>query len=91
MTFGNSCVTLKKAGDGYMEITKTIKKVMIDKDIQVGELADKYVISRQNFSRILNAGDRNKIETLIKIADLLDCNVEITLIDRETGKKYTCE
>ena len=66
-----------------MEITKTIKKVMIDKDIQVGELADKYVISRQNFSRILNAGDRNKIETLIKIADLLDCNVEITLIDRE--------
>lgn len=91
MTFGNSCVTLKKAGDGYMEITKTIKKVMIDKDIQVGELADKYVISRQNFSRILNAGDRNKIETLIKIADLLDCNVEITLIDRETGKKYNCE
>jgi DNA-binding Xre family transcriptional regulator len=91
LTFGNSCVTLKKAGDGYMEITKTIKKVMIDKDIQVGELADKYVISRQNFSRILNAGDRNKIETLIKIADLLDCNVEITLIDRETGKKYNCE
>lgn len=91
MTFGNSCVNLKKAGDGYMEITKTIKKVMIDKDIQVGELADKYVISRQNFSRILNAGDRNKIETLIKIADLLDCNVEITLIDRETGKKYNCE
>ena len=91
MTLGNSCVTLKKAGDGYMEITKTIKKVMIDKDIQVGELADKYVISRQNFSRILNAGDRNKIETLIKIADLLDCNVEITLIDRETGKKYNCE
>ena len=91
MAFGNSCVTLKKAGDGYMEITKTIKKVMIDKDIQVGELADKYVISRQNFSRILNAGDRNKIETLIKIADLLDCNVEITLIDRETGKKYNCE
>ena len=74
-----------------MEITKTIKKVMIDKDIQVGELADKYVISRQNFSSILNAGDRNKIETLIKIADLLDCNVEITLIDRETGKKYNCE
>ena len=36
-----------------MEITKAIKKVMIDKDIQVGELADKYVISRQNFSRIL--------------------------------------
>ncbi len=32
-----------------------------------------------------------KIETLIKIADLLDCNVEITLIDRETGKKYNCE
>lgn len=91
MTFGNSCVNLKKAGDGYMEITKTIKKVMIDKDIQVGELADKYVISRQNFSRILNAGDRNKIETLIKIADLLDCDVEITLIDRETEKKYNCE
>ncbi len=39
---------------------------MIDKDIQVGELADKYVISRQNFSRILNAGDRNKNRNLDK-------------------------
>ena len=26
-----------------------------------------------------------------KAADILDCDVELTLVDRQTGKRYKCE
>ncbi len=74
-----------------MEVTNTIKKIMLDKKVKASQIADNSLMTRQNFSRILNSGEHNKIETLVMLADLLDCDVEITLIDRETGKKYNCE
>lgn len=54
-------------------------------DINITELANRTGISRQN---ICNKSAKNKFsnEDLEKIAEALNCTLEIRFIDKETGK-----
>lgn len=67
-------------------IKKLIKKVMLDKEMQSGELADKLESDRQVFYNWLYKPDTEAFVKLINIADLLDCDV--ALVDRTTGQIY---
>lgn len=71
-----------------MEITKTIKYILLMKDIKHYELAERLGYTKQGFSKALNKGDF-KISDLEKIASALDYDLEIHFIDKKTGKVIT--
>lgn len=68
-----------------MSASKTIKQIMIDKDIKVKELADKLGITSQVLSNKLYR-DTFSYSEYIKIADILECDVKT--IARDTKKEY---
>ena len=68
-----------------MSASKTIKKIMLDKDISVKELAEKLGCSPQVLSNKLYR-DTFSYADYIKIADLLDCDVKT--IVRDTKVEY---
>lgn len=59
------------------EILSEIKHIMDLKDISIKELAAKLNTSQQNLSRILN-GTNTQLNTLFKICDSLDLEIDIT-------------
>lgn len=68
-----------------MSASKTIKKIMLDKDISVKELAEKLGCSAQVLSNKLYR-DTFSYSDYIKIADLLGCDVKT--IVRDTNVEY---
>lgn len=69
-----------------MSATKQIKKVMIDKNIKSGTLAELFGQKEtQTFYNRLSR-DTWKYSDVEKIADLLGC--DLLFVDRETGKTY---
>ena len=68
-----------------MSASKTIKKIMLDKDISVKDLAQKLGCSPQVLSNKLYR-DTFSYADYIKIADLLDCDVKT--IVRDTKVEY---
>jgi Helix-turn-helix. len=62
-----------------------IRTLLKRRKMSLGELADKTNQSRQNLSNKFSRD--NLTETDIKeIADVLNCDIDIQFIDRETGK-----
>lgn len=77
----------KKRRCCYMGASKRIKQIMIEKDINVKELAEKleFVSSAQALSNKLYK-DNFSVAELEKITDVLGYDVKI--IDRDTGKQF---
>ena len=68
-----------------MSASKTIKKIMLDKDISVKDLAKKLGCSSQVLSNKLYR-DTFSYADYIKIASLLDCDVKTVV--RDTKVEY---
>lgn len=68
-----------------MGASKQIKQVMIEKNIKVGELAEKIGMKPQPLSNKLFR-DTMSYSDVVEIAAALGCDVK--LIDRETGKEF---
>ena len=71
-----------------MSATKTIKKIMLDKDITVKLLAEKLKISPQVLSNKLYR-DTFSYNDYIAIANILGCDVKT--ISRDTNTEYINE
>ncbi len=71
-----------------MSATKTIKKIMLDKDITVKLLAEKLNISPQVLSNKLYR-DTFSYNDYIAIANILGCDVKT--ISRDTNTEYINE
>lgn len=68
-----------------MGASKKIKQVMIEKNIKVGELAERIGMKPQPLSNKLFR-DTMSYTDVEKMADALGCDVKI--VDRETGKEF---
>lgn len=69
----------------YMEVGKTFKKMMIDKDVKQIEIANNIGLKKQNFNDQLKR-DNFRINDVIKIADNLGYDVKLQFVDRDNGK-----
>lgn len=68
-------------------VEKKIRQVLIDKEIGISTFAEMLNIKQSNFSQQLKR-DNFRENDIRNMADLLDCDVQITLRDRKTGKEY---
>ncbi len=66
------------------KINKMIKKIMIDKDITMAQVAKKRNVSRQTISEQLSK-PRMSIDMLCQLANSVGCNIQISCIDQRTG------
>lgn len=67
--------------------SKTIKMILAYKDLNISSLADRLNTSRPNISQKFQRDNFSEKE-LTEIANVLNCDLKITFIDRETGKKF---
>ena len=70
-----------------MDGTKIIKKLLLDKDSNTVQLAKLLNCGTAN---IYNKYKRNNfsLNEVEEIAEVLNCDVKITFIDKKTGKEY---
>lgn len=61
---------------------KLVKIKLAEKDLNVGDLARLLCCSQSNVSQLLRV-DNMKEETMLAIADALNCDLEIKLVDRD--------
>ena len=77
--------------DPKIDVTKTLKMVMLDKDLKQYEVGQKIGIKdRQPFNRLLQKNSGLRVDEVVKIANGLNCDVKISLVDRDTGKEWLC-
>ena len=67
--------------------SKTIKMILAYKEMNISGLADKLNTSRPNLSQKLQRDNFSEKE-LLEIANALDCDLNISFIDRETKKEF---
>ncbi len=65
-----------------MQISKIIKTMIINKDTKHIDVAKKMGYTKQGFSNLLKK-DNYKLDDIIKIADILDYDVQLSFIDRD--------
>lgn len=68
-----------------MSATKEIKKVMLEKGIKSGRLAELLQVDTAMFYNRLTR-DTWKYDDVVKIADVLGCDLKF--VDKENGKIY---
>ncbi len=68
-----------------MSATKLIKQIMIERNISVKDLAEKLDIKPQSMSNKFHR-DSFSFNEVVKIADILDCDIKI--VTRDTGKTF---
>lgn len=68
-------------------ISKKIKTILIDKDLKQKDVYTKIGMEKGNFSRLLSKDDFIP-KALKDIAETLNCDIEVKLIDRDTKKEY---
>ncbi len=64
-----------------MDFSKEIKKILIDKDMTISDLATKLDVTQQNVSAKLKKNDP-RLSEINKIADALGYNVKIEFIKK---------
>lgn len=69
-----------------MAMAKKIKKILIDRDMKVKELAELLGYSSNNFSNKLNKDNFSEKE-LMKIAEILNCTFKGTFIMNDTNEE----
>ena len=52
-----------------------IKKILNDNKVSVTELADRLKVTRQTVHYYINQGNKNSVDTLVKIAEAIDVPV----------------
>ena len=63
----------------------TIRKLMIDKKINVTDLSRKIGITQQALSRKLqNQSEEYKIEYLEKVCQAMNCHIQVNIVDSDT-------
>jgi DNA-binding Xre family transcriptional regulator len=67
--------------------TRKIKQILLDKNIKQNDICDKLGFNKGNFSTLLKK-DVYKTDILEAIADAMNCDIQITFIDRDTKKEY---
>ena len=65
-----------------MEITKAIKTMIVNRDAKHIDVANKLGYTKQGFSNLLKKNNY-KLDDIIKIAKILDYDVQLTFIDNE--------
>ena len=73
-----------------MQVSRTFKEIMAFKSVKQVHMAEILGYSKQSFNNFL-VRDSWKIKDIEKAADILDCDVELVIVDRQTGKIYRCE
>ena len=68
-----------------MSATKLIKQIMIERNISVKDLAEKLDIKPQSMSNKFHR-DSFSFNDVVKIADILDCDIKI--VTRDSGKTF---
>jgi len=68
-----------------MDITKKVKKLLVETDMNATQLADKIETTQSNLSRKMK-NESYSVTDLIKIAEALDVKLEINFI-MEDGTK----
>ncbi|MDY4822370.1 MAG: helix-turn-helix transcriptional regulator [Candidatus Onthovivens sp.] len=68
-----------------MSATKLIKQIMIERNMTVKDLAEKLEIKPQSMSNKFHR-DSFSFNEVVKIADILDCDIKI--VTRDTGKTF---
>lgn len=67
--------------------SNTIRKVMIDRNMTITELSKKMDLSTPTLSKKINKPDGSyTIEYLQRIVSAMDCDITITISDKQTGK-----
>ncbi|MDR1538670.1 MAG: hypothetical protein LBU32_11880 [Clostridiales bacterium] len=75
-----------------VDVTKTFKMIMLDKDLKQYEVGQRLGMKdRQPFNRLLQKNDGLRINEVVKIADSMNCEVKISLVDKDTGKEWQCD
>lgn len=64
-----------------------LKKICVIKNSTFADVAKKAGMSVQNLAGILNNNNATLV-TMDKIADAVDCDIQIKFIDRSTNKEY---
>lgn len=64
-----------------MDFSKEIKKILIDKDMTISDLATKLDVTQQNISAKLKKNDP-RLSEINKIADAIGYNVKIEFIKK---------
>ena len=67
-----------------MDIAKEIKKILIDKDMTLTDLAEKLGVTQQNVSAKLKKNDM-RISEIEKIADVLEYEIDIKFKQKNKG------
>lgn len=67
--------------------SKKIRQVLIDKEMKLGKFASDLNSSQPNLSQKLKRDNFCEKE-MQEMSDLLDCDIEIIIRDRKTGKEY---
>ena len=65
-----------------MELTKEIKKLLVDKDMNATQLAEKIEMTQSNLSKKMANGSYS-VADLEKIAAALDLEVEIKFVETD--------
>lgn len=65
-----------------MDFSKVIKKILIDEDMTISDLAKRLDVTQQNISAKLKKNDP-RISEINKIADVLGYDVEIKFFKRK--------
>lgn len=68
-----------------MEITKKVKRLMVESDLNATQLAEKIETSQSNFSYKMK-NESYSVVDLIKIAEATNCTLEINFV-LEDGTK----
>ena len=70
-----------------MELTKTLKMLMLNKDVKQLDVAEKFGMSKNTFNNLLQRNNF-KLNDVAKIADILGYDTKITFIDRSTKAEF---
>ena len=76
-----------------MDITKALKMAMIERNMKQVDVANRIFTSensKNTFNNLLRRNDY-KLNDIIKIAGVLDYDVKLQFVDRNTGKKIEVE
>lgn len=68
-------------------VSKQLKAILAYKDSSAARLAEKLNCSQANISQKFKRDNFSEKE-MKEIADILDCDLKITFIDRATGKEF---
>lgn len=74
-----------------MDFARTVRHIMLDKDMSQTDIAAKQGITKQAINQWLSRKDYRINGDIVPIADLLGYDVQLTLIDRQTGQRIDCQ